>query len=133
MTAAVAFGARADEFGTPASVVRAKTPELERRLAAIEAQQDAAVARGALDQAKRALAQADAAGVSAASVTRSQAIADAALTLGDRQIARRSAQLALIDAERRLKLVKQRAIAQRRALETLMRERAELANKLEVP
>jgi hypothetical protein len=53
--------------------------------------------------------------------------------LADRQLARRQSQAALLRTKRRLNAVRERAQAQRRVLETLMRQRAELARSTESP
>jgi hypothetical protein len=56
-----------------------------------------------------------------------QNIAEAALVLAERQLARREAQEAFFAAYRRVQDIEARAQAQRRALEALLKERARSA------
>jgi len=101
-----------------------QTARLQEQLGRLEARDDAKVASAALEQARRALRTAAGPIEDAASTSRAQQIARAALTLAERQIEHRKAQVELIESERRLRLTKERASSQRRALEALMRERA---------
>ena len=108
-------------------IVGARTVQLEQRLRVLESDENAKYVAGALEQARRALDQAR--GPDLAHSQRAQSIADAALALADRQLARRRAQAALLQTERRLRQVRERADAQRRVLEALMRERAALSQR----
>ncbi len=108
-----------------------QTAQLQAALARLETREDAEHARGALEQARRALGTASTKGKDEAAVERAQGIARAAITLATRQLDRRRAQADLVDAERRLQAIRARADAQRRALEALMRERAALARRME--
>jgi hypothetical protein len=63
----------------------------------------------------------------AKAVSRAQQIARAAMVLAERQLERRNAQEQLFATQRRLTATHDRARAQRRALEALMRDRASLA------
>ena len=115
------------------SGLRARTVELQRRLGDLEAREDAKYAKGALQQARRALETASGPIEDPSAAARAQEIADAAMVLAGRQLARRRSQAALFQTQRRLSIVRDRAKAQRRVLETLMRERAELARSMESP
>ena len=66
-------------------------------------------------------------------VLRAQQIARAAMVLAERQLERRKAQAGLFATQRRLTATRERANAQRRALEALMRDRASLARGGEQP
>lgn len=126
-------GVLGDERVVDEPAVRARTAQLQRRLGELEARVDAKYAKGALQQAKRALEIAAGPIEDPLAVERAQEIADAAMVLGGRQLARRHSQAALFQTQRRLTIVRDRAKAQRRVLETLMRERAELARSTELP
>jgi hypothetical protein len=110
-----------------------RTTQLQRRLGDLEAREDAKYAKGALQQARRALDSASGPIEDPLAVARAQGIADAAMVLAGRQLARRRSQAALFETQRRLSSVRDRANAQRRVLEALMRERAELARSTELP
>jgi hypothetical protein len=84
-------------------------------------------AKGALEQARRALQASSGSLEDAEAVSRMQHIARAAMVLAERQLARRRAQAELFATQRRLTATRERATAQRRALEALMRDRASLA------
>jgi len=64
---------------------------------------------------------------------RAQHIARAAMVLAERQLERRKAQAGLFATQRRLTATRERANAQRRVLEALMRDRASLARGGEQP
>ncbi|MDH3655870.1 MAG: hypothetical protein OEN21_16525 [Myxococcales bacterium] len=104
-----------------------RTAELEQRLGRLEARDDAKYAKGALEQARRAMLRASSSHEGPNAASRARRIAGAALVLADRQLARRKAQAELFAAQRRLSSIRERANAQRRVLEALMRDRASLA------
>jgi len=110
-----------------------QTAELEHRLGQLEARDDAKYAKGALEQARRAILRASSSPEDPNAASRARRIADAALVLADRQLARRKAQAELFATQRRLSSIRERANAQRRALEALMRDRASLARSGERP
>jgi hypothetical protein len=112
----------ADDLGS-----RAQTAQLQSKLGRIEAREDAKYAKGALEQARRALQTASGPVDDANAVLRAQQIARAAMVLAERQLERRKAQAGLFATQRRLTATRERANAQRRALEALMRDRASLA------
>jgi hypothetical protein len=118
-----------------ADVVDPDSPaaRLEHRLADLEARDDAKYAKGALEQARRALLRASSSPEDSSGAARARRIADAALRLADRQLARRRAQAELFATQRRLSSIRERANAQRRVLEALMRDRASLARSAEQP
>ncbi|MEM7139279.1 MAG: hypothetical protein AAF500_22095 [Myxococcota bacterium] len=119
---AVATGADAE-----AESFAARSARLQHWLGEIRASDEADVVAGATGQAARALDVAVDTSVDQSGRVRAQAIAEAALVLADRQVARQEAAKALIATERRVAATKDRAAAQRRVLEALMRERATLA------
>jgi hypothetical protein len=90
-------------------------------------------AKGALEQARRALQASSGSLEDAQAVSRMQQIARAAMVLAERQLARRRAQAELFATQRRLATMRERATAQRRALEALMRDRASLARGVAQP
>lgn len=95
---------------------------LQARLTHLQAKPGAHHVAGALEQARTALESArETEGVTAAAAA---SVAEAALALADRQLERRLSRMRLAEAERRLAQIEQRARAQRRALEALLRERA---------
>ncbi|MBW1761245.1 MAG: hypothetical protein JRG67_13605 [Deltaproteobacteria bacterium] len=112
---------------------RAQTAQLQDRLGRLEAREDAKYAKGALEQARRALLSASRSLEDANAAARAQQIARAAMVLADRQLERRKAQAELFATQRRLTATRERANAQRRALEALMRDRASLARRGEQP
>lgn len=112
---------------------QARASELEHRLAELEKRDDAKYADGALEQARRALRRASGSPEGSSAAARARGIADAALVLADRQLARRRAQAELLVTQRRLNAVRERAKAQRRVLEVLMNDRASLARGGELP
>jgi chromatin segregation and condensation protein Rec8/ScpA/Scc1 (kleisin family) len=113
--------------------LREQTAQLQDQLGRLEAREDAKDARAALEQARRALQAATGPIEDAATMVRAQQIARAAMTLAERQLERRKAQTGLIEAQRRLRLMQERASSQRRALEALMRERASAAHGAKQP
>jgi hypothetical protein len=115
------------------AALRAQTEQLQHRLGRLEAREDAKYAKGALEQAHRALTTASGSVEDPDATSRAQGIARAAIVLAERQLERRSAQAALFATQRRLTATRDRANAQRRALEALMRERASLAREGERP
>ena len=90
-------------------------------------------AKGALEQARRALGTASNPTTDRDAARRASKIAEASLVLADRQLARRKSQAELFATQRRLNSTRERANAQRRALEALMMERAGLAREGERP
>ena len=115
------------------SRLRARTAQLQRRLGDLEGREDAKYAKGALQQARRALEAVSGPIEDPSAAARAQEIADAAMVLADRQLARRRSQAAFFQTQRRLSTVRDRANAQRRVLEALMRDRASLARSTESP
>ena len=102
--------------------------QLEHRLGQLEARDDAKYAKGALEQARRAMLRASSSPEDPNAAARARR--DCALRpwcLADRQLARRKAQAELFATQRRLSSIRERANAQRRVLEALMRDRASLA------
>jgi len=106
---------------------------LARRLNQLQARDDAKYAKGALEQARLALLRASTSPEDVNAASRARRIADAALVLAGRQLARRKAQAELFATQRRLTAIHERANAQRRVLEALMRDRASLARSGEHP
>jgi len=106
---------------------------LARRLNQLQARDDAKYAKGALEQARLALLRASTSPEDVNAASRARRIADAALVLAGRQLARRKAQAELFATQRRLTAIRERANAQRRVLEALMRDRASLARSGEHP
>lgn len=104
-----------------------RTAQLERWLSEVSRSDDGKVASGAIRQARSAIDAASKEGAGAAEIGRAQSIAEAALVLAERRVALRGAVNALAAAEERVANIKERADAQRRVLEALMRERATLA------
>lgn len=111
----------------------ARSAQLETALTRLEGREDAKYAKGAIEQARRALDTASAQGADDSTVARACGIAHAAIVLAERQLDRREAQARLFAVQRRLHAIRARASAQRRALEALMRERASLAREMEEP
>jgi hypothetical protein len=111
----------------------ASNARLRERLQALDAREDAKFAKGAIEQARRALHRAEQPGADPDAVARARKIAEAAMVLADRQLARRWSQAELFATQGRLNGVRERANAQRRALEALMRERAAIAREGERP
>jgi hypothetical protein len=107
--------------------------DLAYRLGELEARDDAKYAKGALEQARRAMLRASSLPEDPNAGARARGIADAALVLADRQLARRKAQAELFATQRRLSAIRERANAQRRVLEALMRDRASLTRNGERP
>lgn len=106
---------------------------LVRRLNQLQARDDAKYAKGALEQARLALLRASTSPEDVNAASRARRIADAALVLAGRQLARRKSQAELFATQRRLTAIRERANAQRRVLEALMRDRASLARSGEHP
>jgi hypothetical protein len=109
-----------------------QTAELRARLERLVARDDAKYAEGPIEQARLALDRASEPGQDPGVSARSQEIAHAALVLAERQLDRRRTQLSLFATQRRLTAIRERAQAQRRVLEALMRERASLARQGEL-
>lgn len=107
--------------------VAKRTADLDRWLFEVRTANDADVASGAVQQATTAIARAREPGAKLDTVQRAQSIAEASLVLAERQMARQQAAAALLAAEERVANTRERANAQRRVLEALMRERATLA------
>lgn len=126
-------GALGDSRGVDKDAIRARTVQLQRRLGDLEAREDANHAKGVLAQAKHALEAASGPIEDPLATRRAQQIAEAAMVLAGRQLALRRSRAALLETQQRLDIVRERAKAQRRVLETLMRERAELARSTESP
>jgi hypothetical protein len=104
---------------------------LQARLRRLEDREDAQYAQGAIGQARDALSRASRATDDAGASSRAREIARAAVVLAERQLDRRKVQTELIETQRRLTANKERAKAQRRVLEALMKERATLARAQE--
>ena len=124
-------------FARPSShaedlAVSEQSTQLRARLDRIGARDDAHYADAAMGQATRALQRAGATEDPEAAA-RANEIARAALVLAERQLDRRAVQAELFETQRRLTATRERAKAQRRVLEALMRERAELARDGESP
>jgi len=111
----------------------AETASLRVRLSHLEARDDAEYATGALQQATRALRVASGPATQPAAASRARDIAKAALVLAGRELAYRESQTELLDAQNRLEATRERADAQRRVLEALLKERASLARSGERP
>ena len=109
-----------------------ETAQLRSRFERISARDDAAHAQGAIDQARRAFERAET-GTDDAEKGRVLEIARAAMELAERQLHRREIQAELIATQRRLTAMRDRAGAQRRVLEALMKERASLSRAGEQP
>jgi hypothetical protein len=109
-----------------------ETAQLLARFERLSARDDAAYAQGAIDQARRALARAETA-TEDEEEARIRGIARAAMELAERQLHRREIQAELIATQRRLTATRERAAAQRRVLEALMKERASLSRAGEQP
>jgi hypothetical protein len=106
-----------------------ETAQLQTRLALLEAREDATYAKGALEQARRALKTASVSVGNEDRVSRAEGIARAAMALAERQLESRRSQGDLAAAQARLSAIREQASAQRRALEALMRDRAVLARQ----
>jgi len=102
--------------------------QLETRLVRLEAHEDAQHVEGAIVQARRALDTARSAD-DAGARTRASRIAGAAIMWAERELDRLGVQRELLETQRRLTAVRERASAQRRVLEALMKERAALARE----
>jgi hypothetical protein len=99
---------------------------LKARLDEVAAEEDAPQAGTAIDRARTALQQA-AASDSEDEASRQLEIAHAAIVLAERQLALRSVRTELIETQRRITVTRERAAAQRRVLDALLKERAALA------
>jgi len=88
---------------------------------------------GAIEQARQALEVAEGTGGDPAAKERAAETAEAAMVLAERQLHRREIQGELIATQRRVTAIRERAAAQRRVLEALMKERASLARAGEKP
>lgn len=102
--------------------------QLETRLARLQAHEDAQHVEGAIAQARQALDTARTA-EDAGARTRASRIAGAAIMWGERELDRLGVQRELLETQRRLTTMRERASAQRRVLEALMKERAALARE----
>ena len=100
---------------------------LQARLRRLEGEEGAQYAQGTIEQARNALLRASEATDDPDAASRARGIARAAIVLAERQLDRRKVQADLIETQRRLTANKERAKAQRRVLEALMKERAALA------
>jgi hypothetical protein len=107
--------------------------QLRARLERLTARDDARYAEGAIEQARSALEVAEAAGTDPEKAARIRQTAQAAVVLAERRLHRREIQAELIATQRRVTATRERAAAQRRVLEALMRERASLAQGGEQP
>ena len=107
--------------------------QLRARLERLTARQDAAYVDGAIEQARQALKVAEGSGADAGAKERAGETAQAAIVLAERQLHRREIQSELITTQRRVTAIRERAAAQRRVLEALMKERASLARPGERP
>ncbi len=112
---------------------RDQLQQLERRLSRLLSREDAKYAKGAIEQARRAMAAASNSTEEPGVASRARETATAAMTLAERQLALRKSQAELFATQRRLAATRERAQAQRRVLEALMRERASLARAGEAP
>lgn len=113
------------------SVSLASDGAIEARLSAVVGDSWARVAKEATDHARRALEQSrltTGAG-DQARAERARAIADAALTLAERQVARARTRDALRKAQERLLTVRARVTAEAETVEQLLRQRAEVARQ----
>ena len=113
----------------PAAI--SQTSQLESRLERVEQEDDSQVAQGAAEQARRALDRASRPDQDPASAARAREVAHAAVVLAERRLDRRQTQEGLLLAQQRLIETRERAAAQRRVLEALLRERAALARERE--
>ncbi|HJL29747.1 MAG TPA: DUF4398 domain-containing protein, partial [Polyangiaceae bacterium LLY-WYZ-15_(1-7)] len=103
----------------PLGAAQEATPGLEARLRAAEEAPEAREAAGPLRQAREALARAEA--LEGPAARRARGIADAALTLAERRIARARARAALAQAQRQAEAATRRAAVAREALERARR------------
>ena len=106
---------------------------LQARFDRLVARTDAQYAEGAIEQASRALETASKETDDPERASRARRIAKAAVVLAERQLDRRRVQTELIETQKRLTANRERAQAQRRVLEALMKERASLARAGEQP
>ena len=109
-----------------------ETALLRARFERLSQRDEARYAEGAIGQAGRALARAESAD-DEAEKARARETARAALGLAERQLHRHEVQAELIATQRRLTAIRERAGAQRRVLEALLKERASLARGGEQP
>jgi len=107
--------------------------QLRARFERLNARQGAAYVEGAIEQARQALEVAEGTGGDPAAKERAAETAEAAMVLAERQLHRREIQGELIATQRRVTAIRERAAAQRRVLEALMKERASLARAGEKP
>ena len=112
---------------------QAQVSQLERRLSRLLSRDDAKYATGAIERARHFMQRASDPNEDPSAAARARQIATAAMTLAERQLERRSSQAELFATQRRLATTRERANAQRRVLEALMRERASLARAGEAP
>lgn len=101
--------------------------QLRSRFQRLAARESAPNVEGPIDQARRALELADGAADDPEKQARALETAHAAIVLGERRLQLREVQAELIATQQRLTVVRERAAAQRRVLEALLRERASLA------
>ncbi|MCB9613587.1 MAG: hypothetical protein H6721_28170 [Sandaracinus sp.] len=111
---------------TAAGVVLAEPPDLDERLRVASEAPEAALAEGALRQAREAKARAEAPDTEPAAAERARRIEDAALTLAERRIARARAEAALHEAhalrersQRRLEIAREALVHARQPVPTL--------------
>jgi hypothetical protein len=107
--------------------------QLRARFDRLTARQDATAVEGAIEQARQALEVAEHTGGDPGAKERAGETAHAAIVLAERQLHRREIQSELIATQRRVTAIRERAAAQRRVLEALMKERASLARAGEKP
>lgn len=101
--------------------------QLRARFERLVRSEGAVHAEGAIEQARRALERAEGARDDPGERMRARETAHAAIVLGERQVHLRELQAELIATQQRLTAVRERAAAQRRVLEALLKERASLA------
>jgi hypothetical protein len=101
--------------------------QLRARLERLSGREGAVYAEGAIEHARDALARVERATDDPQAQARARETARAAMALGERQLHLREVQAELIATQRRLTSIRERADAQRRVLEALMKERALLA------
>ncbi|MEZ4251772.1 MAG: hypothetical protein R3B99_26460 [Polyangiales bacterium] len=111
---------------TAAGVVLAEPPDLDERLRVASEAPEAALAEGALRQAREAKARAEAVDTEPAAAERARRIEDAALTLAERRIARARAEAALHEAralrersQRRVEIAREALVHARQPAPTL--------------
>jgi hypothetical protein len=124
--AALAFGAA--KSSAEGTIPADDLAQLRARFERLAAREGAAYVEGAIEEARRAIERMEGAVQDSEEQARAREIANAAMTLHLREV-----QAELIATQRRLTAVRERAGAQRRVLEALMRERASLARSGGLP